>query len=222
MPNRTNICIEEALRGIYIDFEGTAVDPPSFLGAIWLHGDTQNFIQYVLEKTLWPAARAKAAWCQQARWDDLKEIKELSEKEDRLIFAWSNHEANALQEYSPEGDWFSSNVINAIPIAKKWKKEFHPDVEFKKDPKQPMLGKNRLDRYLKLIGYEVPASFGSGNSAGRIRYVRNMLNDRNGDYSKLTPVAKAKWTKALKHNWHDCDGMRELLIQIADMSNKQR
>ena len=50
MPNRTNICIEEALRGIYIDFEGTAVDPPSFLGATWLHGDTKISFNTFLRK----------------------------------------------------------------------------------------------------------------------------------------------------------------------------
>tara|TARA_B100000902_G_scaffold308715_1_gene297933 strand:+ start:40 stop:696 length:657 start_codon:yes stop_codon:yes gene_type:complete len=218
MPNRTTINMEEARRGIYIDFEGTAVDAPSFLGATWVDGDAQNFVQYVLEEALWPAAQAKEQ-CRVSKWGGLKEIKELSEREERLIFAWSTHESVDLKKYAPDGEWFSSNVINAIPIAKKWRKEFHPHVVFKKDPKQPMLGKNRLDRYLKLIGYDVPPMHGPGNSAKRIKYVRDMLKRKDGDFSALTPTAKRKWTNALKHNWHDCDGMRKLLITIAQESS---
>ena len=54
-----------------------------------------------------------------------------------------------------------------------------------------------------------------GNSAKRIRDVREMLGKRNGAYAALTPVAKAKWTKALLHNWHDCVGLRALMIECA-------
>ena len=216
MPTRT-VLPEEAHRGIYIDFEGTAVDPPSFLGVTWVDGETQHFVQHVLEKSLWPAAVAKEN-CLVSEWEDLKEVRELSEKEERLIFAWSTHEATELGKRSPDGEWFSSNVINAIPIAKKWKREFHPDVTFTRDPQHPMLGRNRLDRYLKLIEYDVPSILGPGNSARRIRDVRNMLNNKDGDYSALTPTAKGKWTKSLNHNWHDCNGMRALLIAIAQES----
>ena len=217
MPNRTTINMEEARRGIYIDFEGTAVDAPSFLGATWVDGDTQHFVQYVLEEALWPAAQAKEK-CRVSKWEDLKEIKKLSEREGRLIFAWSTHEAVDLEKYAPDGEWFSSNVINAIPIAKKWKREFYPNVTFPRDPNRPMRGRNRLDRYLELIRYDVPSILGPGNSAKRIRDVRNMLNNKGGDYSALTSTAKGKWTKALNHNWHDCDGMRKLLIAIAQES----
>ena len=88
-------------------------------------------------------------------------------------------------------------------------------MEFAVDPKNPMSGKNQLSRYLDLIGYDVPKAYGPGNSAKRIRDVREMLGKRNGAYAALTPVAKAKWTKALLHNWHDCVGLRALMIECA-------
>jgi hypothetical protein len=66
------------------------------------------------------------------------------------------------------------------------------------------------------VGYLVPKSFGPGNSASRIRAVREMLLKKGGDYSLLTPTVKAKWTKALLHNWHDCNGMREVMIRCAE------
>jgi hypothetical protein len=40
-----------------------------------------------------------------------------------------------------------------------------------------------------------------------------MLMKRGGNFSALTPTVKAKWTKALKHNWHDCDGLRDLTLR---------
>ena len=105
--------------------------------------------------------------------------------------------------------------------SKGWKKANHPDVVFRKDPKNPYVGKNRLNRYFRLIDYPVPQAFGPGNTAQRIRKVREMLNNRGGDYSALTGTKKGQWTKVLKHNWHDCDGLRALIRKYAaDLETK--
>ena len=216
------LTVSEAQRAIYIDFEGTAVDPPSLLGIVWHDGDEANFVQYVVEEGLWPAAEAKSpdygGDCRKATWADLAEIRYRAETDHRRVFAWSTHEATALEKYVPDEDdrkWFSANVENAIPYAKAWKKANHPDVVFKKDPKNPILGKNRLNRYFKLIDYLVPQAFGPGNTAQRVRKVREMLKKNGGDYSALTGTKKGQWTKVLKHNWYDCDGLRKLVQRCA-------
>jgi hypothetical protein len=219
----TRLDRETAERAIYIDFEGTAVDSPSFLGAAWSDGDTLYFRQLVLELALWPAAEAKSAsvdwFIEPAGWESVGELRALAEDENRVLIAWSSHEAEELgSELVPakHRDWFATNVINGIPIAKRWKRATHPNVTFAVDPKHPMRGKNQLSRFLELIDYHVPKAYGPGNSAKRIRDVREMLNRKDGDYAKLTPVAKAKWTKALLHNWHDCVGLRALMIECVD------
>lgn len=225
MPGRqrTTISEDEAQRAIYIDFEGTAVDPPSLLGAAWLDGNDILFIQYVLEPALWPAAEAKSSavgrFCESADWQNLAELRRIAEAEDRRVLAWSTHEQHELASRVPSGDdaeWFGENVINAIPIARRWKRKVFPNVELLVDPNNPMKGKHQLHHYMKLIGYPVPTAFGPGNSAQRIRYVRSMLTKKGGDYDALTAVAKAKWTKALEHNWHDCNGMREVILRCAE------
>lgn len=137
MAESLSVSPVEAERAIHIDFEGTAVDPPSLLGASWLDSDDGA------------------------------------------------------------------------------ERSFHAEVKFKKDPKFPERGRHRLDRYLALIGYSVPKAFGPGGSAKRIRYVRELLEKKDGDYSPLSLVAKGKWTKALERNWHDCEGLRELVIRCA-------
>ena len=216
------LTLSEAQRAIYIDFEGTAVDPPSLLGVVSYDGNQPKFVQYVIEEELWPAAEAKSpdhgGCCLQATWADLAKVRRQAETEDRRVFAWSTHEATALEGHVPDEDdrdWFAANVENARLNAKAWKKANHPDVVFKKDPKNPYVGKNRLNRYFRLIDYPVPQAFGPGNTAQRIRKVREMLNNRGGDYSALTGTKKGQWTKVLKHNWYDCDGLRALMLVCA-------
>jgi hypothetical protein len=211
----------EAARAVYVDFEGTAVDAPSLLGMAWADGDELRFLQLVFEEELWPAARAKSeergGSCRPATWTDVSWLRQLSESQDRRVVAWSNHELDELSgRAAPEDrDWFAANVVNAIPIAKRWKRQAHPDVVFTVDPKRVGRGRNRLELYLDLAGYDVPAHLRSGNSAQRIRYVRQMLEGKDGQYETLTATAKSKWTKVLEHNRHDCIGLRELMISIS-------
>ncbi len=212
----------EAERAIYIDFEGTETDPASFLGAGWVDDDgDRRFVQYVLEPALWPAAEATTGVCggavRPADWPDLAELRRIAEAEDRRIIAWSDRERAELAVRVLDDDhrrWFEANVLDAKPQAKRWKRRARPEVVFERDPRFPMRGSHRLDRYFGLIGYPVPRAFGPGNSAQRIRAVRGQLATR-GDYAALTRTVKGKWTKALKHNWHDCNGLRELVVHVA-------
>ena len=216
------LTLSEAKQAIYIDFEGTAVDPPSLLGVLSYDGNQPHFVQYVVEEELWPAAEAKSpergGHCLQATWADLAKVRRQAETENRRVFAWSTHEATALEKHIPDEDdkkWFAANVENARLNARAWRRTNHPDVVLTTDPENPYAGRNRLHRYFELIDYPVPRAFGPGNAAQRIRYVRKMLVRRGGNYSALTPTAKGKWTKALKHNWYDCDGLRALILGCA-------
>jgi hypothetical protein len=48
----------------------------------------------------------------------------------------------------------------------------------------------------------------------RISLVRNALATHSGDFAAITPMAKAKWTKVLDYNWHDCNGLREVMLRV--------
>ena len=51
MPAKAKpVTVLEAQRAFYIDFEGTAVDPPSLLGVAWHDGKKDHFVQHVLEE----------------------------------------------------------------------------------------------------------------------------------------------------------------------------
>ena len=67
---------------------------------------------------------------------------------------------------------------------------------------------------MKLMGYPVPSSHGPENTGQGIRYVRQQLFKRGGDYQAWTSVAKAKWTNLLAHNRHDCSGLRHVFKEL--------
>lgn len=219
--------VEEAKRAIYIDFEGTMKDPASFLGVLVV-GDSgaTEFDQPVFDEDLWPVVRhhkpkktAGYAPREADFFETFVALRERAESESRKVFAYSEHEVNEISErilLKREVQWWQENLLNARPYAKAWKKGHHPDQEFKKAKNKPMSGKYTLDQFFKLIRYEVDKSLGAGNSAQRIKYVRNMLNKHSGNYGALSSTAKGKWTKACLHNWHDCEGLRKLMIKVAE------
>ena len=220
------VSVEEARRGIYIDFEGTMKDPASFLGVLVVgDGGATEFDQPVFEEDLWPVVRhhkpkKPAGYAPRAAefFETFVALREQAESESRKVFAYSTREITEIKkriQLRREVQWWEENLLNARPYAKAWKKDHHNDVEFKKNKNKPMSGKYTLDQFFKLIGYEVPSPLRSGNTGQRIRHVRDMLNKYGGNYGALTPTAKGKWTKVCLHNWHDCEGMRELMVRCA-------
>lgn len=205
---------------IYIDLEGTQVDPPSLLGVLYpadLAPNQAEFIQYVSEFALAPAARFRqlgngvGSWCLVEPLESaFRHVIEVSEGSDRSIVAWSEHELNVARVSLEFTDFarFSARYVNAIPVAKKWLRKAHPGVVL---PKSQWLGRNQLSAYMELVDMRVPKAFGPGHTAARIRDVRGQLARRAGDYGSLTPVAKGKWTKMLMHNYFDCIGTRAVL-----------
>ena len=213
--------LDEALRGIYIDFEGGGPVRRAFLGAFWLD-DTNDFIfrQYLLDEALWPMGGERGSgnegfWEPADLTNTLEELRQLAEAEDRLVFAYSEHEQKMIKEHLQEGellDWWlqDQNLVNARKIAKYWK-YWNRAVTF--PPKEGQKKEwHSLQNYLDLIGYEVPSEHGPGVASSAITQVRKELVEGDGPLSEEANLA---WEQAVMHNFHDCCGMRELIIICA-------
>ncbi len=213
--------LDEALRGIYIDFEGGGPVRRAFLGAFWLD-DTNDFIfrQYLLDEALWPMGGERGSgnegfWEPADLTNTLEELRQLAEAEDRLVFAYSEHEQKMIKEHLQEGellDWWlqDQNLVNARKIAKYWK-YWNRAVTF--PPKEGQKKEwHSLQNYLDLIGYEVPSEHGPGVVSSAITQVRKELVEGDGPLSEEANLA---WEQAVMHNFHDCCGMRELIIICA-------
>lgn len=65
-----------------------------------------------------------------------------------------------------------------------------------------------LAGYLAMIGYPVPAGAGPGHVGETIRALRPGLAAGR----PLTSHQKARWSRLLSHNRHDCSGMRAVCL----------
>ena len=202
MPKKKNphasISSTEAGRAIYIDFEGFQDKSPSLIGVLI----EDKFEQIVLEPELGSAASAKSMRLANLD-DEVLRLIDLSRQEDRYIVAYSQHELNVIKEYADRD--ISDIYRDARMIAKKWKVKFHRESAAKC---------KALKDYLSFIEYPRGAYLGEKKSTSRIKAVQEMIRTR-GEYEKLTPVAKAKWTKLLEHNEIDCKGMKALVLRAA-------
>ncbi len=218
-----------AVNAIYIDFEGNQNKPPSLLGVRWRAAEMDHFAQFVLEEALFPAVdgspktvhkwpgdgyqraegvEARPGAAKRATVTLLEAVRSLvsrAEAEGRLLVSWSTYEREVISSVLLEVDSDLTNRFVGLwrdgkATAKKWKRLKHPSKVFKRIVG---LGTHRLDEYMNLVKYPVPRHFGHRQAAARISYARNQLTKRK-TYARLTPVAKAKWTKLLDYNWHDC------------------
>lgn len=208
---------DRAKRALYIDFEGTMTEPASFLGIA-----CEGFWEAVIvEEALWPAAAhgVRSGSVRNAHLHDvLTELRERSEHEDRCVVAWSTREldeiSSALPEASAEADWWRANLINALPIAKKWAKS--RSIQIREIPSTHGERPNRhsLTGYMEAVGFDIPHNLGPGNSAQRIRHVRTQLATR-GSFESLTRTTKGKWSRGLQHNRYDCLGLAAVMEAVA-------
>jgi len=196
LPSEKSITYAEAVRAIYIDFEGFEARDPSLIGILI----DDHFEQVILSNTLESAAKAKGLVYRLGK-DLLLEIHQRAIKEHRKIVAYSSHEKE--QCYKWYGLDISAVYVNANLLAKNW---------YKKTYAAPRIKISGLKDYLKLIGYDRGDYLGVKQTTQRIKAVEDMLA-RKGEYELLTPVSKAKWTKLLEHNKIDVLGMKKLVFK---------
>jgi hypothetical protein len=216
IPRR--ISTVEARRAVYIDFEGHMDEPPFVLGSLFEDRDALTFTQVLLSDR--PKGSLPNLEMQPMDTKSLdnavSSLIDLARSERRLIAAWSTHERATITQWCRLGEadarYLDAAYRNCIPIAKSWKARHHPNVSFEKDVRG---GRNRLFRYLALVGYLTPAYLGREQTGQRLSYVLDQLERKGIGYSGLTPVAKRKWHALLVHNKHDCLGLRTLMERIA-------
>ena len=202
---------------LFIDFEGEQSGPPVLLGVLGgaaALGDGAEFRQYVFDPDLQRAGMARSTGhgpCMpMTALEALRRLRAAVEQSGLPVFAWSSYEQTAILDLVGPGDdarFWDGRIVDAKAIAKRWKRRAHPQVEF---PRTPGAGRHALRHYLRLIGYEIPPTQQGGKTGARIRAVREALQTR-GAFEALTPTQKRKWASLLEHNWHDCNGMREVL-----------
>jgi hypothetical protein len=195
-----NLSADEALRALYIDFEGEKDRSPVLLGVHRRGRGPRPYVHaYFVDEAF--AVFGDTALSPH---DAIARVVRRAEARDRKIVAWSTHELDIVRGFrdvDPElVTRFEARFVNALALAKYWRNKLQGGAK-------PAVG--RLPDYLAMIDYAVPDEGLGGDVGETIRAIRTTLaRDR-------TPTAhqRERWRRLLEHNRHDCIGMRRLCIQ---------
>ena len=217
--NLSEYSTEDWREAIYIDFEGRVKDPPTLLGMCC----RDNWNVQVLEPLLWQAdeyGHPKGDVFSATPLNAYEVIRDGAVGEGRLVVAWSSRELDAILKNpgitSREASWWSKNLIDGKKHAKKMARKLAIKIEPRKSSMGKGENKNSLASFMKATGYKVPAIHGPGNTSQRILYVRNQVL-RKGNFDEISSSAKTKWTNVLSHNYHDCVGLRHVMVSLSEM-----
>ena len=204
--------ISDIENAIYFDFESNPNKPPSIVGWLYKDLDSQKdvFEQFILEGPL-NATDQLSKNTQISNLNRfLNKLRRKAIRENRYLIAWSNNEKEVIKDYGgvilPVSFW-DQYYVNGIPHAKNW--------HYRIDPTNlPPRGQNTLSYYMQYTGYIVPIQFGPGTASIPIEEMREELNRTHFHMENVPLGTKNKWKGMLKHNKHDCIGMRHVMRTI--------
>ena len=190
----------EADDALYVDFEGLTDRDPVLLGTLHRRGRGEE--PFVHQVVLDPLFAPMGTELRPAR-EAVEMLVRRAEARNRRIVAWTEHELKVIRRLCADDPGlvarFESRYVNAHAVARRWVSRCRPES-------RPADG--TLAAFLELIGYEVPAGAGPGHVGDTIRAITPTIAAGRAP----TPRQKARWTRLLKHNAHDCAGMREVCL----------
>ena len=201
-PDLTRISAADARRAIFVAFEGARNEPPAVVGVL----TETDFIQFVCDRTLMPAAAEKDLPLL-----DFAEVADLvgsrCRSEMRHLVADSADILATINHFGPVD--LSERFIDGLQLGAVWVASNHPAFKLP----EPL----RLADLLPLISFPRAPSLGHQKSAKRLRAVRTMI-ERKGSYEELTGTVKGQWTKLLRHNESACRGLQAVVVAAGDDS----
>src|SRR3954451_6800193 len=176
----------DALRALYIDFEGNKDQPPVLLG---VHRRGRGDRPYVQQDVVDPLFAGLVT-----RYiplvDAIENVVRRAEHGDRRIVAWTEHELMVVRrDCASRPDViarFTARYVNAYSVAKYWRNKLHGGAK-------PESG--TLYAWLSLIGHEVPREAEAGHVGATLTAVR----DRLARGLLLTPGQEAGWSRLVEH-----------------------
>lgn len=204
------LTITEAARALHLDFEGFKKGPPVFAG-IRVAGVWTATVFGDVAPDLIPAATAKGI--RVTTLDGfLQETVDRAVGEDRLVTGFSTRELQVFEDRGVDLDRLRPRFVNLLPLGRRWRREAHPEVAARVQAaraRRKRAGRwvgghgNTLLDFAGLLEAPRRLSYGKGCTTSRLRHVMGQVA-RRGEFSRLTPTAKGKWTRVLQHNEADC------------------
>lgn len=207
-----NLTRDELSGAIYLDIVRDHVGEPVLVGALSVARDGSSTLRrYVVHPSFASAGTASGL-----------PVEEISRVLARTLDRAASQRRSVIVWGPDRDDGMVGRLRYARPSAKRWRAARHPDVAFERDGNGK---RNRLDRYLPLVGYEIPARFAAAKVGDHLRVLRTQL-ERGVAFDDLRPTTKRRWEDVLGHDEHDCRGMRALCevvaAELGEPSSKKR
>ncbi len=190
----------EALRALYIDFEGEEDKPPVLLG---VHRRGRGARPYVQQDILDDgfAGLGESTMTLRAA---VTKVLQRAERRDCRIVSWSEHELRIVATLDSDDPEllarFNARFANARAVAERWRNKLCGGT--KPEP-------GRLVDYLALIAYPLPPDAAGGDVAKTIQAIRRTLARGRSP----TVAQRERWQHLLEHNRFDCAGMRRVCLR---------
>ena len=227
-PIKRKVTRKEMDNAVFVDFEGSGTKPNEeydfnnsdarkFVGVLWMT-NRLKLRQFILDPSLNLCAKSfnadESGLCAEhkMKWFGTRKkaeekVVELLLKLEGPIISWSEHDWNVMEKMM-ESDHFSDDARENIKS--RWRNALKTVRPWNTVTLQKRVVDNKLLNYLELIGY-VTDSEKEGMS-DKLNYLTEVTKGkRNPD--ELTSKQLDKWRHVYEHNFHDLEGMRQVLHQ---------
>jgi hypothetical protein len=217
------LTIEQAKRGIYIDFEGFKgskrgeIPLPHVLGA-WCNGKNSNNKLYLLRDYFKPLGRPAVVsnhWASRPVMnidEAILELIEWSTRENRLLLYFSKHEKDAIKKHCTEevSNAFSERSRNAKLTVNEWHRKKRRGIPKSKS----------LKWYFSFIKYEnqTPEDYKMTLALKKIE----AAVQKTTRWKQLDKKIQDMWAQLVMYNLHDCKGLKKLTNKAANGLHAKR
>jgi len=197
----------DALRALYIDFEGNKDQPPVLLGVHRVGRGEHPHVQQDTTDPLFDGLVPRYL----PLLDAVRNVVVRAEAKDRQIVAWTEHELKVVRTCCAEDpdlvDRFAARYVNAYSVAKRWRNRVHG---------RDKPAEATLYAWLALIGWPVREQAEAGHVGDTLRSLRRTLEAGR----PLAPGQLGAWDRLVAHNHLDCVGLRRLcLVASAELGD---
>ena len=184
----------EAIRALYIDFEGPKDKPPAFLG---VHRSGDHVQPDIVDPSLASLGPSRTLR------DAVAHVVVRAESKQRRIVSWSTHDLDVVRTLADEDpvlvERFERRYCNALRVAKRWRTV-------------PTAATGQPRAAWRTTCRSLGTPFPMGGEGGDVGKIISDIRDRIERGLDPTPGQLTRWNRLVEHNWHDCVGMRRLCI----------
>jgi hypothetical protein len=208
----TQMTADEAVRAIYIDFEGNMDKAPSVLGVRCHEESTQFVIEPALgsyaglENSKYRVRRASMETL-------LEELRRRSNTEDRLVAGFTTHEVGIVDAFCVDEqlrNWFSGAYVNVKKPIDRWVRR-QVESGWRAAPED-----RSLVSYMPFINLSYKPGCGPGIVGPGLKRLRDQMA-LHGSASDVSKGTKLHWWRILSHNATDLVATQDLSCQSAEV-----